>query len=346
MTIEETKQLRIEFERRLQIMYPNSKFLEKLNSDTIYSILNEYQIKYVKQLYLSQIQQDLKEIGSRNVDNILHPLLCVTEASVDEDEFVLPEDYLFYVRSTCDATVSYKGVPEEALLTNILIENKEANEVLTRYHNYAGIIRNPQLIVNDNLVTIIHDLYTEINNVTLLYYRFPKNFGQFGKSKIDKTDKEFSDIVYNVSPVDIVEWQFGSPIPIVFGEISHDSIEDNVDVVYDATNRRFLLALRDRSIYCTIPDGQYQDYSSPENGHTYYCKKDKCRYVWQNGDLIRYIQPCELPSCAFDDLVSGALQLYVFGYKFALATAASNTKYDKLKNGVDKLAQDNKQGQQ
>lgn len=48
MTIEETKQLRIEFERRLQIMYPNSKFLEKLNSDTIYSILNEYQIKYVK----------------------------------------------------------------------------------------------------------------------------------------------------------------------------------------------------------------------------------------------------------------------------------------------------------
>ena len=42
MTQQETRKLGIEFERRLQIMYPNSKYVEKLNSDTIYSMLNEY----------------------------------------------------------------------------------------------------------------------------------------------------------------------------------------------------------------------------------------------------------------------------------------------------------------
>jgi hypothetical protein len=42
MTQAETRKLGIEFERRLQIMYPNSKFTEKLTSDTIYSILNGF----------------------------------------------------------------------------------------------------------------------------------------------------------------------------------------------------------------------------------------------------------------------------------------------------------------
>ena len=243
MTQQETRKLGIEFERRLQIMYPNSKYVEKLNSDTIYSMLNEYQIKYIKQLYLAQRQQKLGEIGAENVDNVLRALIANRSYNnVVDDEFELPEDFWLYLRSTSYATTHYKADTlqsgeQNVLLSNELIEDKDVNSVINKYHNYAGIIRNPLIVVQGGDAKIIHDLYTTINKVDFVYYKMPDKF----------------------------------------------------------------------------------DISTT---------------------------PCELPVSAFDDLVSGAIKLYVFEYKFALALSASNSKYNKLKKGVDKLADDNKQEQQ
>jgi hypothetical protein len=42
MTQEQTRQLGIEFERRIQAMVPSEEFINKLDTDTIYSYLNEY----------------------------------------------------------------------------------------------------------------------------------------------------------------------------------------------------------------------------------------------------------------------------------------------------------------
>jgi len=42
MTLEETRQLGIEFERRIQTMIPEREFLNKLDTETIYSFLNQY----------------------------------------------------------------------------------------------------------------------------------------------------------------------------------------------------------------------------------------------------------------------------------------------------------------
>ena len=47
MTLEETRQLGIEFERRVQTMIPQKEIAEKLDSETIFSFLNQYQDKYV-----------------------------------------------------------------------------------------------------------------------------------------------------------------------------------------------------------------------------------------------------------------------------------------------------------
>lgn len=242
MTQQETRQLGIEFERRLQIMYPNSKYTEKLTTDTIYSILNEYQIKYVKQLYAAQRQQNLGELGAESVDNALQSL-CRTETvnvtssqSGNVDTFTIPTDYWLYVRSTTNATVSYKGFTnaETTVLSNTPIEDKESNSAISKYENYAGIIRHPLVVMSDRQFKLIRDVYTHANTVNITYYKMPDKF----------------------------------------------------------------------------------DVSTT---------------------------PCELPISTFDDLVSGALKLYVFEYKFALAMSASNSKYNKLKKGIDKLAEDDKQ---
>jgi hypothetical protein len=40
MTLEDTRRLGMEFERRVQTMIPEKQFLEKLDTETIYSFLN------------------------------------------------------------------------------------------------------------------------------------------------------------------------------------------------------------------------------------------------------------------------------------------------------------------
>lgn len=51
MTLEDTRRLGIEFERRVQTMIPEKELLEKLDTDTIYSYLNQYQDKYIHEIY-------------------------------------------------------------------------------------------------------------------------------------------------------------------------------------------------------------------------------------------------------------------------------------------------------
>ena len=51
MTIEQTRQLGIEFERRVQTMIPETEFADKLDTDTIYSYLNQFQDKFMHELY-------------------------------------------------------------------------------------------------------------------------------------------------------------------------------------------------------------------------------------------------------------------------------------------------------
>jgi hypothetical protein len=40
MTLEETRHLGIEFERRVQIMIPEKEYIDKMDTETIYSFLN------------------------------------------------------------------------------------------------------------------------------------------------------------------------------------------------------------------------------------------------------------------------------------------------------------------
>ena len=51
MSIYETRQLGIEFERRVQTMIPETVLTAKLDTETIYSYLNQYQDKFIHDIY-------------------------------------------------------------------------------------------------------------------------------------------------------------------------------------------------------------------------------------------------------------------------------------------------------
>jgi hypothetical protein len=53
MTLEQTRQLGIEFERRVQTMIPETEFVAKLDTETIYSYINQYQDQLIHELYRS-----------------------------------------------------------------------------------------------------------------------------------------------------------------------------------------------------------------------------------------------------------------------------------------------------
>ena len=48
MTIKETRQLGIEFERRVQTMIPDREYIDKLDTDTIYSFFSDIIMVQVK----------------------------------------------------------------------------------------------------------------------------------------------------------------------------------------------------------------------------------------------------------------------------------------------------------
>ena len=83
MTLDETRQLGIEFERRVQTMIPDKEILEKLDSETIYSFLNQYQDKYVHEIYrnLDKIESGSKL--SAHVESVLQSLLREDEISIN-----------------------------------------------------------------------------------------------------------------------------------------------------------------------------------------------------------------------------------------------------------------------
>lgn len=79
MTIEQTRQLGIEFERRIQTLIPDTEFAGKLDTETIYSFLNQYQDKYIHDIYknLDNIQSGTKL--SYHIEAILQSMLDTYE---------------------------------------------------------------------------------------------------------------------------------------------------------------------------------------------------------------------------------------------------------------------------
>lgn len=201
MTEQDTRQLGIEFERRVQQMMPQKEFLDKLDTETIYSFLNQYQDKLVHELFnvVGNLQED-QQIPAR-VDILLKPLLksesLVQVVQGRDSLWKLPNDkspMAQYIYSTSTVSSYYqKGKDTYTLNPNQTIQNKFVTDAdLTKYtpapNDSLRIMRTPVISFSgidnrDSLFTIIHDMYTTITGVQLTYYKNPQYFTILGEAK-------------------------------------------------------------------------------------------------------------------------------------------------------------------
>lgn len=215
MTLNETRQLGIEFERRIQTMIPEKEF-DKLDTETIYSFLNQYQDRYIHDIYrnLDNIQSGTKL--SSHVESVLQTLLKTSELTaagnsnpIDTPLSIvceLPPDFDMYVRSTSIVSDTYNFKVSNntnqglKIIPNQFVSQNDAYKLFETPNNTLRILRRPAAILSKNNVgkctlTIIHDRYTNIQKVGLTYYAKPTYFDIMTSTKCELPIDVFDDIV-------------------------------------------------------------------------------------------------------------------------------------------------------
>lgn len=207
-----SRAMQIEFERRITLMNPNFELTEKLTSDTIFSFLNAYTERYVR---LNYLQEDAVQDGTRaqkkNADALkglitrgLYAVEAKDENNTDKtsDRVSLPSDYFLYIRSNSLISKNYK-IEEEiqneqdyVVTSNKTIREDDVEKVISTYYNKA-IVLNPYVVLNAGnnadeekklYLNVIHDEYTTIKKVDLVYYRKPKKFDVIGVDGVNVLD--------------------------------------------------------------------------------------------------------------------------------------------------------------
>ena len=208
----DARNMQMEFERRLIIMNPDFEIKEKLTSDTIFSFLNAYTERFARNTYLQEDQvQDGTRAQKKNADALkglitrgTYELLLKDEHNTDKlsDRVEVPADYFLYIRSNSIIAKNYKLKeaivnPLEYVITpNKTIREDDVEKVISTYYNKA-IMLNPYIVLNSGnnedvdkkiYINIVHDEYTIIKKLDLVYYRKPKRFDVIGVDGINVLD--------------------------------------------------------------------------------------------------------------------------------------------------------------
>ena len=205
MTLDETRQMGIEFERRVQTMIPEKELFDKLDTETIYSFLNQYQDKYIHDIYRSLDAIPSGSKISAHVESVLQSLLKREWISVDApgvisatDNLVDPNgievmntgrsviypldsSFYMYVRSVSkvEKTFSFRSNKSNnnssiRVLPNELVSQSDAWTLIETPHDTLRILRRPAAVLSNTTGTVISGEQTqkEGKSLTVIYDQY------------------------------------------------------------------------------------------------------------------------------------------------------------------------------
>lgn len=204
MSLDETRQLGIEFERRVQTMIPETEMISKLDTETIYSFLNQYQDKFIHDIYkvLDNIPSPSKP--SAYVERIIQGLLTSyrqNNVTTENNSYsiTLPRNFGLYVDSYTHVsdTYSYKSEgPNSGVIPNTLVSKSKAQELITRPQDAFRIMRQPIAYLDDNnALKVFYDRYTQPTDFVMSYYKTPQYMDLFTEKKCELPPEAFDDLV-------------------------------------------------------------------------------------------------------------------------------------------------------
>lgn len=200
------------FETKVSLIDPTLKIAEKLTSDVIFQFLNAYTQRYVKQVYLQgdQVENDTRA-HKGNIDAIkslitrkqLFSKADTRNTDRYSKQYVLPSDYFLYIRSNSLVKSTYldRELKNIGVIPNEIISAEDVDKVITTPYNQI-ILRNPQVVMiqneKDTCLNVIHDAFTKLDSVDLVYYRLPKRFDVLNVDNVNILDHcELPESVHN-----------------------------------------------------------------------------------------------------------------------------------------------------
>lgn len=213
------REMQMEFERRITLINPDFEIKEKITSDTIFSFLNAYTERFVRNNYLQEdTVADDSRAQKKNADAlkglVVRGLYSIETKDTDNtdrttDRVSLPTDYFLYIRSNSLLSKNYKleteinamvdgkeDISKYVVAPNKMIREDDTDKVISSYYNKAIILTPYIVLSNGNVVdttkklyvNIIHDEYTIVKKLDLVYYRKPKRFDVIGVDNITVLD--------------------------------------------------------------------------------------------------------------------------------------------------------------